>query len=67
MMDAKKIGKKLKKLRGKKSRKEIAEAIGVSVSAISMYELGERIPKDTVKSKYAKLFEKSVEDIFFSL
>ena len=64
-MDAKKIGKRLKRLRGKKSRKEIAAALGVSVSAVSMYELGERVPKDTVKAKYAKLFKKSVEDIFF--
>ncbi|MBQ8567290.1 MAG: helix-turn-helix transcriptional regulator [Clostridia bacterium] len=65
-MDAKKIGVTLRELRGHRSRYEVAKAIGVSVSAISMYEIGERIPKDSVKTAYAKLFGKSVEEIFFS-
>lgn len=61
-----KVGKRLIKLRGKKSRKEIAKALGVSVSAIAMYELGKRLPRDEIKKKIALLFNSSVEDIFFT-
>lgn len=65
-MDAKKIGATLRKLRGTKSRNEVAEAIGVSVSAVSMYEIGERVPKDSVKTRYAQFFGRTVEEIFFN-
>ena len=37
-LDAKKIGEKLLFLRGKTPREEVAREIGVSVSAMSMYE-----------------------------
>ena len=53
-------------LRKGKSREEVAKAIGVSVSAISMYENGERIPKDSIKVKLAEYYGKTVQDIFFT-
>lgn len=53
-------------LRKGKSREEVAKAIGVSVSAISMYENGERIPKDSIKVKLAEYYGKTVQDIFFA-
>ena len=59
------IAKKLIELRGEKSREEVAKAIGVSISAISMYENGERIPRDDIKIKIAKLYQKTVQEIFF--
>lgn len=59
------IGKKLIKLRGDKTRKEVATAIGVSKSAIAMYERGERVPKDNIKTRIAKFYGKNVESIFF--
>ena len=43
-MNAKDIGERLLKLRGDRSREEVAKAVGVSTSAMSMYENGERIP-----------------------
>lgn len=64
-MDAKKIGERLTELRGNTPRAELAKAIGVSVSALSMYECGERIPRDVIKVRIAKYFRKSVESIFF--
>lgn len=64
-MDAKKIGERLSLLRGKTPREEVANAIGVSVSAMSMYENGERIPRDTIKIKLAKYYSKTVQEIFF--
>ena len=63
---AKEIGKRLTKLRGKKSRKEVAKAVGVSVSAISMYENGDRTPRDSVKIKLANFYGKTVQEIFFT-
>lgn len=65
-MDAKKIGRRLLLLRGKTPREEVAKAIGVSVSAISMYENGERIPRDAIKIRLAKYYSRSVEEIFFN-
>lgn len=65
MLDAKEIGRRLAKLRGDMAREEVANAIGVSVSAISMYENGERIPRDAIKIKFAELYNRNVQEIFF--
>ena len=59
-------GKKLKELRGKRSYKEIANALGISESAYVKYERGERIPRDSIKKKIADFFGTSVESIFFA-
>ena len=55
----------LRELRGSLSQSEIAEKIGVTKSAWAMYERGERMPRDEVKIRIAKYFNKSVEEIFF--
>lgn len=62
-----KISRKLRKLRENsgKTQKELADIMDISISAISMYENGERIPSDKVKKQYALLFDVSIEDIFF--
>ena len=67
-MENKSIGEILTDLRISKgkSRAEVALAVGVSKSAIAMYELGERVPRDDVKVKLAKYFGKSVSTIFFA-
>lgn len=65
-MDAKKIGKRIRELRGETSAPEFAKAIGSSVSAIFMYESGERIPRDEVKIKIARYFGVSIESLFFA-
>lgn len=59
------IGEKLKKLRGGKKSKDVAKAIGITVSALSNYENDYRIPRDETKRKIAKYYKKSVEEIFF--
>lgn len=59
------FGEKLKTLRGKRSRREVAKAIGVSFSAYTKYERGERVPRDSLKSRIAKYFNRSVQEIFF--
>lgn len=64
MVSAKEIGERLLKLRGERTREEVANAIGVSLSAVSMYENGDRIPRDAIKIKIASFYQKSVQEIF---
>lgn len=65
-MDSKKIGERLQKLRGSRTQKEIAEAVGVTPMAISLYESGERIPRDEIKVRLANYYKRTVNFIFFS-
>lgn len=65
-MDTKIIAEKLRKLRDGKSRQEVADACGISVSALAMYEAGERIPRDEIKIKLARYYNRSVSYIFFA-
>lgn len=60
------FAEKLIALRGNKTQQEVADAIGVSVSAIGMYEIGERTPKDAIKVRLAKFYGVTVETIFFT-
>jgi len=68
LINKKEIGKKLYELRTElgKSRKEVAEDIGISVSALQMYENGNRIPRDYIKVKLAEYFNTTVQEIFFN-
>lgn len=59
------VAERLKKARGDKKREEVASAIGVSLSAITMYENGERIPRDETKIKLAEFYNKTVQELFF--
>ena len=60
------IGARLRALRGEKPRAEVAEAVGVSVSALQMYENGARVPRDQTKMALAVYFHSTVEDLFFN-
>ena len=60
-----KVAERLQRLRGERSREEVAKAVGVSISAIAMYENGERIPRDGIKLKIAEYYQKCVQEIFF--
>ena len=64
--DTKEIGAKLRALRGNRSTYEVAEAVGISPSAVNMYELGERVPRDSIKVKLARYYGKKVSEIFFA-
>lgn len=65
MVKAKEIGRRLSVLRGSIPRETVASAVGISVSAISMYENGERIPRDSVKVKLSSFYKRTVQEIFF--
>lgn len=65
-MNPKRIGERLSELRGDREQKVVAEAVGVSVSALSMYESGERVPRDDVKIALAHYYKTTVQSLFFS-
>lgn len=66
-MDAVQIGEKIKSLRENKglTMEEEAKDLGISTSAIAMYETGKRIPRDEIKIRFAEYFLVPVESIFF--
>lgn len=64
-MDSEKIAQKLVELRGNKTIKEVADANGISVSALSMYEAAKRIPRDEIKVRLANYYGVDVATLFF--
>jgi DNA-binding XRE family transcriptional regulator len=64
-MDAKVIGNKLASLRKDIPRETVANALGISTSALAMYEQGNRVPRDEIKLKIAKYYGLTVQEIFF--
>lgn len=65
-MNSKEIGERLVELRGNKTQEEVARALNISVSALSMYERGERIPRDNIKIRISSYYKKPIHKIFFS-
>ena len=45
---------------------EVAEAVGISASALSMYENAERVPKDEIKVKLSAYYKKSIKWLFYA-
>ena len=45
------IAERLVQARGNIPRDIVASAVGISLSAISMYENGQRVPRDEIKVK----------------
>jgi transcriptional regulator with XRE-family HTH domain len=66
ILDNKKIGEALTRLRGNKSREEVAKANKISLSALIKYESGLRIPRDEVKQRLADYYKRTVQYIFFN-
>lgn len=65
IINKERIAAKLRILRGDKSREEVAIACGVTAQAIGMYEQGARIPSDDIKLRLAKVYNRTVQEIFF--
>lgn len=64
-IDPKLIGKRLIKLRGNKTQEVVSKEIGITSQALSNYELGLRLPRDSLKLKIASYYGKTVQEIFF--
>lgn len=59
------LASRLTALRGQRSRAEVARALGISVSALQMYENGNRVPRDDLKVRIAAYYGVSVQRLFF--
>ena len=66
MANAKTIGDRLRRLRGDLTQEQVARDLGISQSAITMYETGQRIPRDEIKMLFAQYYNVTVESIFFA-
>lgn len=64
-MDGKTIGHKLRALRGEMDAKTVADALGISTSALFMYERGERIPRDQIKKTHRSVLRPERRRNFF--
>ncbi|MBQ5796026.1 MAG: helix-turn-helix transcriptional regulator [Kiritimatiellae bacterium] len=47
------------------SQGELAALCEISDSAVQMYEIGQRVPRDSVKVKLAEVLGVPVQDLFF--
>lgn len=61
------MNEKLIQLRGNRSQEEVAKALGISVSALSMYEQGNRIPRDEIKIRMAEYYGITIDSLFLIL
>lgn len=66
MADKKIIGERLRMLRGEEPREAVCNDVGISYSALAMYETGERVPRDEIKVALARRYNTTVEAIFFA-
>ena len=65
-MNAKAIGKRLRELRGIRTRTGVAKETGIGYSAIANYETGKRIPNDHAKIILASYYGLSVQELFYA-
>lgn len=65
-MNKEKIAENLIMLRGDMSREYVAESVGISLSALTMYETGKRVPRDEIKMKLANFYGTDIMSIFFA-
>lgn len=55
----------LRAARGRESRRSVCAAVGITQSALSMYEAGKRVPRDDIKIALAKHYRTTVQELFF--
>ena len=67
MIDPIQLGKKLRILRGIRTRAEVSRATGLSQSRLGNYEHGLRIPNDEAKLLLANYYGMTVQELFFTL
>ncbi len=61
----KEVAIRLINARGEEPRADVCQAVGISLSALRMYETGKRIPRDDVKIKLADHYNTSVQALFY--
>lgn len=65
VVDPVEIGRRLRILRGIRTRTGVAKEMGLSYSAISKYEDGRKVPNDSTKVRIADYYGTTVQHIFF--
>lgn len=63
--DYKTIGEKLVYLRGNRTQNEVARELGISISALSMYETNRRVPRDEIKVRISRYYDVNICDLFY--
>lgn len=58
-------GEKLIALRNKRTQAEVAKALNITQTALSMYENNERVPRDEIKVKLSNYYGVTVQELFF--
>lgn len=56
----------LRKVRGKKRQREVAEAVGITTSYYGMIEKGVRNPSLNLAKRIADFYCEKLEDLFFT-
>lgn len=64
-VDMTEAGKRLRQLRGIRTRSGVARELGISYSALAFYETGDRNPSGPVKKKLADYYGVPVDFIFY--
>lgn len=64
-MDVKKNAERLREARGDKTQANVAKELNITASAVAMYENGIRTPRDEIKEKMAKYYNKPVGYLFY--
>ena len=59
-------GQRLRRLRGKRTLREVSEATGLAQSTLNMYEHDVRTPRDENKRRLAAYYKRTEAYIFFS-
>ena len=55
------------RIKNRKTQKEVADKIGITVTYLSLMETGKKNPSDSVKKKLAKEYKVQVFDIYKAL
>lgn len=66
MVSTLEIGKRLKALRGCKTLQKVSDDTGLGVSALAMYEIGKRMPRDEAKIVLADYYGMTIDALFFA-
>lgn len=59
------IGERLRALRGSDTQEQMGVRFGIAPSTWAMYERGDRIPRDEIKRRIARYYQKTVDELFF--
>ena len=65
-MDMAAIGKRLRELRGIRTRVGVAKEAGIQATALANYEAGRRMPSDKAKLALSRYYGLTVDELFFA-